>query len=70
MLRDDYDDATMKLDIYQKDIEIIADFARSLDVPTPLFSTSAMFYTAALADGRAKQDTAAIAAVLKRMAGI
>ncbi|HXP91996.1 MAG TPA: NAD(P)-dependent oxidoreductase [Candidatus Binatia bacterium] len=70
MLRDEYDDATMKLDLYQKDIEIIAEFARSLDVPTPLFSTSALFYTAALADGRAKQDTAAIAAILKRMAGL
>lgn len=70
MLHDSYDEATMKLDIYQKDIEIIADFARTLGVPTPLFSTSAQFYTAAIADGRAKQDTAAIATVLKRMAGM
>jgi L-threonate 2-dehydrogenase len=70
MLHDDYEDATMKLDIYQKDIEIIGDFARALGVPTPLFSASAQFYTAAIADGRAKQDTAAIATVLKRMAGM
>ncbi len=70
MLHDDYDDATMKLDVYQKDIEIIADFARSLGAPTPLFSASTPFYAAALAEGRAKQDTAAVAAILKRMAGL
>lgn len=70
MLRDEYDDAGMKVDVYQKDIEIIGEFARTLGVPTPLFATSANFYTAALADGRAKQDTASIAAILKRMAGL
>jgi 3-hydroxyisobutyrate dehydrogenase-like beta-hydroxyacid dehydrogenase len=65
-----YDDAGMKLDVYQKDIEIIADFAREVGAPTPLFSQSAVFYTAALAQGRGKQDTAAIASVLKTMAGL
>jgi 3-hydroxyisobutyrate dehydrogenase-like beta-hydroxyacid dehydrogenase len=70
MLRDEYDDPTMKIDVYQKDIEIIADFARSLGAPTPLFATSTAYYTAALADGRAKEDTAAIATVLRRMAGL
>ncbi len=65
-----YDDAGMKLEVYQKDIEIIADFAREVGAPTPLFSQSAVFYTAALAQGRGKQDTAAIAAVLKTMAGL
>ncbi|GAC1660063.1 MAG: NAD(P)-dependent oxidoreductase [Candidatus Elarobacter sp.] len=65
-----YDDPTMKLDVYQKDIEIIAAFAREVGAPTPLFSQSAVFYTAALAQGRGKQDTAAIASVLKAMAGL
>jgi L-threonate 2-dehydrogenase len=70
MLKGEYDDPTMKIDVYQKDIEIIADFARSVASPTPLFSTSAEYYVAALAEGRAKQDTAAVATVLARMAGI
>jgi L-threonate 2-dehydrogenase len=65
-----YDEPTMKLDVYQKDIEIIAAFAREVGAPTPLFSASAVFYAAALAEGRGKQDTAAIASVLKAMAGI
>ncbi len=65
-----YDDPGMKLDVYQKDIDIIAEFARDVGAPTPLFSQSAVFYTAALAQGRGKQDTAAIASVLKTMAGL
>jgi 3-hydroxyisobutyrate dehydrogenase-like beta-hydroxyacid dehydrogenase len=65
-----YDEPTMKLDVYQKDIDIIAEFARDVGAPTPLFAQSAVFYTAALAQGRGKQDTAAIASVLKTMAGL
>jgi 3-hydroxyisobutyrate dehydrogenase-like beta-hydroxyacid dehydrogenase len=65
-----YDDATMKLDIYQKDLDVIAEFARSVGAPTPLFTQSTLFYLAALAQGRGKQDTAAIASVLKTMAGL
>lgn len=65
-----YDEPTMKLDVYQKDIDIIADFARDVGAPTPLFAQSTVFYTAALAQGRGKQDTAAIASVLKTMAGL
>jgi L-threonate 2-dehydrogenase len=70
MVAGSYDQPTMKLDVYQKDIEIIADFAREIGAPTPLFSQSAVFYAAALAQGRGKQDTAAIASVLKTMAGL
>jgi 3-hydroxyisobutyrate dehydrogenase-like beta-hydroxyacid dehydrogenase len=65
-----YDEPTMKLDIYQKDIEIIGDFAQEVGAPTPLFTQSTLFYNAALAQGRAKQDTAAIASILKTMAGL
>jgi 3-hydroxyisobutyrate dehydrogenase-like beta-hydroxyacid dehydrogenase len=65
-----YDEPGMKLDVYQKDIDIIAAFAHEVGAPTPLFAQSAVFYTAALAQGRGKQDTAAIASVLKTMAGL
>jgi 3-hydroxyisobutyrate dehydrogenase-like beta-hydroxyacid dehydrogenase len=70
MVSGSYDEPTMKLDVYQKDIEIIAAFAREVGAPTPLFSQSAAFYATALAEGRGKQDTAAIASVLKTMAGL
>jgi 3-hydroxyisobutyrate dehydrogenase-like beta-hydroxyacid dehydrogenase len=65
-----YDEPTMKLDVYQKDIDIITAFAQEVGAPTPLFTQSAAFYAAALAEGRGKQDTAAIASVLKTMAGL
>ena len=70
MVAGDYGDAAMKLDIYQKDIDIIDAFAKEVGAPTPLFTQSTLFYTAALAQGRAKQDTAAIASILKTMAGL
>jgi 3-hydroxyisobutyrate dehydrogenase-like beta-hydroxyacid dehydrogenase len=65
-----YDQATMKVDMHQKDIKIISDFAAKLNCPTPLLSAAAQIYTAALAGGRAKQDTAAVCAVLEELAGI
>ena len=70
MVRGDYRDATMKVEIWQKDMAIIGDFARALGCPTPLFLASAPFYTAALAAGRGKEDTAAVCAVLEGMAGL
>jgi len=70
MVAQDYSDATMKVEIWQKDMTIISDFARSLGCPTPLLLASAPFYTAAIAAGRGKQDTAAVHAVLEDMAGL
>ena len=70
MVRGRYLPATMKSDVYQKDIDIIHSFARRLRCPTPLFNRSLEFYTAALRQGRAKQDTAAIHAVLRKRAGL
>jgi len=70
MIADRYDEPTMKCDVYQKDIDIIGEFAAKLHCPTPLFDASRALYSAALAQGRAKQDTAAVCAVLKEMAGL
>lgn len=70
MVAGDYRDATMKVEVWQKDMAIITDFARSLGCPTPLFLASAPLYTAALAAGRGKQDTASVCAVLGEMAGL
>ena len=68
MVKGDYSDATMKVKIWQKDMTIIGDYARKIDCPTPLFSASAPFYTAAMAMGRGAEDTAAVCAVLEEMA--
>jgi 3-hydroxyisobutyrate dehydrogenase-like beta-hydroxyacid dehydrogenase len=70
MIADDYSKATMKFDVYQKDIDIIGDFASSFNCPTPLFEASKAYYAAALSQGRALDDTAVLCAVLEQMAGI
>jgi putative dehydrogenase len=68
MVTGDYSEPMMKLEIWQKDMTIIADFAREVGCPTPLFAASAPIYTAALAKGRRNEDTAAVCAVLEEMA--
>jgi putative dehydrogenase len=70
MTRRNYLPATMKVDVYQKDIAIIKAFAASLRCPTPLFALSKRYYDAAMAAGYAKQDTAVVHAVLRKMAGL
>jgi L-threonate 2-dehydrogenase len=69
MVKGDYSEATMKNEVWQKDMTIIGDFARELDCPTPLFAASAPIYNAAMAMGLGKQDTGAVCAVLEEMAG-
>jgi len=70
MIKGDYRQATMKIDVYQKDIDIIAAYAAGLHCPTPLFEASKAFYSGAYAQGYASEDTASICAVLEAMAGI
>jgi 3-hydroxyisobutyrate dehydrogenase-like beta-hydroxyacid dehydrogenase len=70
MIKGDYSQATMKVDVYQKDIDIISAYAARLHCPTPLFEASKSFYSGAYAQGYAKEDTAAICAVLENMAGV
>jgi L-threonate 2-dehydrogenase len=70
MVKNDYDDATMKIKVWQKDMDVIGTYAKSLRVPTPLFTATEPIYEKALAGGLAMQDTAAVCAVLEKMAGL
>lgn len=70
MIANDYSKATMKIEVYKKDIDIIEQFAADLHCPVPLFEASKPFYAAAYAQGRALEDTAAVCAVLEQMAGM
>lgn len=70
MVAGKYDGATMKVEVWQKDMKIIGEFAMKHGVPTPLFNASAAIYNAAMAQGFAKEDTAAVCAVLERLGGI
>jgi 3-hydroxyisobutyrate dehydrogenase-like beta-hydroxyacid dehydrogenase len=69
MVEGRYDEATMKLGVFQKDLAIIGEFAGRLGVATPLFSAGIPVYRAAIAAGRAAEDTAAVCAVLEEMSG-
>ena len=65
MARRRYTPATMSMQLWQKDMKIIGEFVRKLNSPAPLFSATKALYNAALAQGRARQDTAAVHAVLQ-----
>jgi putative dehydrogenase len=70
MVRNDYADAAMKVGVWQKDMQIITEFARELDCPTPLFAATTAIYNAAMALGFAEADTASVCAVLESWATI
>src|SRR5260370_33435719 len=61
---------TMPLELWRKDMRVIADFANSLACPTPMFSAAVPLFNAAVASGYGDQDTAAVAAVIEAMAGV
>jgi 3-hydroxyisobutyrate dehydrogenase-like beta-hydroxyacid dehydrogenase len=70
MVERKYTPPTMKIEVWQKDMQVIGDMAKSVGCPTPLFSACVPIYSAAMAQGRALQDTASTAEVLGAMAGI
>ncbi|MBI4207928.1 MAG: NAD(P)-dependent oxidoreductase [Betaproteobacteria bacterium] len=65
-----YRPATMKVEVWQKDMQVIGDMAKAVDCPTPLFTACAPIYNAAMAQGLAQSDTASVCEVLALMAGI
>ena len=61
-------DATMKVEVWGKDMAIIGEALAELALPAPLFAACVPIYQAALAQGHALHDTAAVYAVLERLA--
>lgn len=70
MVNRKYTPATMKVDVWQKDMQVIGDMAKSLGCALPLFNACAPIYTAAMGQGLAKSDTAAVCEVLEKMSGM
>jgi L-threonate 2-dehydrogenase len=70
MVKDRYENASMSINLYQKDISVIDDFAHGLGAPTPLFSASIPVYAEALQMGLGERDTASVCAVLEKQAGV
>src|SRR6188472_289956 len=62
MVKDRYDDATMKVSVWQKDMAVIGEFAKTLRCPTPLFDATIPIYDNALKAGHGEEDTAAVCA--------
>jgi 3-hydroxyisobutyrate dehydrogenase-like beta-hydroxyacid dehydrogenase len=70
MVKNDYRDVTMKIAVWQKDMDVIGGYARKIRVPTPMFDASKAIYAKARRSGYDDQDTAAVCAVLEKMAGV
>jgi 3-hydroxyisobutyrate dehydrogenase-like beta-hydroxyacid dehydrogenase len=69
MVERKYRPPTMKVEVWQKDMQVIGDMARAVGCPVPLFSACVPIYNAAMAQGLAQHDTASVCEVLDRMAG-
>lgn len=70
MARRQYKPATMKMEMWQKDLDVITAFASKLGAPTPLFDAAKPVYSEALAMGMGDEDVAAVCRVLEKMAGL
>jgi putative dehydrogenase len=70
MVAQDYDEPSARMELFVKDVDVIDDFARSIGAPVPIFSATLAVYAAALAQGRADQDPAAVHDVLATLAGL
>jgi 3-hydroxyisobutyrate dehydrogenase-like beta-hydroxyacid dehydrogenase len=70
MAKGRYDDVTMKISVWDKDMQVIGDYARKIRVPTPIFNATKGIYIRAMKSGFGGRDTAAVCAVLERMAKV
>lgn len=70
MVADNYRNPSMPVKTFEKDLEIIADHAKEIGCPTPLFTNSRQVYLGALAQGLEDQDTACACKVLEKWANL
>jgi L-threonate 2-dehydrogenase len=70
MAKGRYDDVTMKISVWDKDMQVIGDYARKIRAPTPIFNATKGIYLKAMKSGLGSRDTAAVCAVLEKMAKV
>jgi 3-hydroxyisobutyrate dehydrogenase-like beta-hydroxyacid dehydrogenase len=71
MVRNTYDENVSATFLtMSKDLSVIGQYANSIDCPTPLFSLASNIHAAAVAQGLEMSDTAAVCAVMERLAGV
>ena len=68
MVKERYNDPSMKVSVWQKDMSVIGEFARRIGSPTPMFDATVPIYNKAMKSGHADDDTASVCAVLEQMA--
>jgi len=67
MVNDTYAPATMKLDVWQKDMALIEEFTDAVQAETPLFESTYPIYELAIKSGLGEMDTAAICRVFDQI---
>jgi 3-hydroxyisobutyrate dehydrogenase-like beta-hydroxyacid dehydrogenase len=70
MIEGRYEDASAKVAILHKDLQLIREFATGVHAPTPLMAATAEFYTSAMALGMAAMEDASVALLLQKLAGV
>jgi len=70
MVKGKYNDVTMKIDVWDKDMRVIGDYARKIKVRTPMFNASKPIYIKAKKSGFGALDTAVVCTVLEKMGGV
>ena len=70
MVKNEYANATMKMDVWQKDMQVIGEFAEHLGCQIPLFSESATIYKQGIASGMEKLDTASVCRIIEQLSGL
>lgn len=66
MVQRTWEDATMKVSTWQKDMALIQALLQATDTPAPLFAATQPIYNAAMAMGHGMDDTASVYDVLER----
>jgi putative dehydrogenase len=70
MVKGKYKPATMKISVWDKDMQVIGDYAKKIRVPTPLFDATKPVYVKAEKSGFGAEDTASVCAVLEKQAKV
>lgn len=68
MVAGSYDDPSVRLQVFRKDLALITEFATTVGAAVPLLEASNRVYETARAEGRDGQDTACVAEVLREAA--
>lgn len=70
MVKGKYKNPTMKIAVWDKDMQVIGSYAKEIGVSTPLFDATKPIYRKAEKAGYGAQDTAAVCAVLEKQAKV